>query len=106
MKDKLIIAGVVIAIVFTFLGYSQTKQLSQKLAALERDVASLLKTQESKQVSEKVGTLERKVETLKKETEKLDKDILASKEAIPIIEKLTESLIKIIEASKSEQGKK
>ncbi|HUU50886.1 MAG TPA: hypothetical protein VMW81_08005 [Nitrospinota bacterium] len=78
MKDKLIIAGVVIALVFTFLGYSRTKQLSGKVVALEQDVA-----------------------TLSKEIEELNKKILVSEKTMSFIENLTESLSKIIKGSEA-----
>jgi len=78
MKDKLIIAGVVIALVFTFLGYSRTKQLSGKVVALEQDVA-----------------------TLSKEIEELNKKILVSEKTMSFIENLTESLSKIIKGSET-----
>lgn len=78
MKDKLIIAGVVIALVFTFLGYSCTKQLSGKVVALEQDVA-----------------------TLSKEIEELNKKILVSEKTMSFIENLTESLSKIIKGSEA-----
>lgn len=80
MKDKLIIAGVVIAVVFTFLGYSHTKQVSQKVVALEQDVA-----------------------TLSKEIEELNKKIQVSEKTMSFIENLTESLSKIIKGSEAKE---
>lgn len=79
MKDKLIIAGLIIAIVFSFLGYLYSKQLAQRVSELETEVAAL---------SSKV--------------EDLNKNIMISEKAIPFIEGLIEALNKI----KAEEGSK
>ena len=56
MRDKLIITGVVIAVVFTFLGYSKTKKISQKISVLEQNVMSLVKAKDVEQAKkEKVS---------------------------------------------------
>ena len=76
MKDKLIIAGVVVAVVFTIVGYSQTNRLSQEVAALEKDMAALVETQKN----------------LTKELEKMSTKVLVSDKVMSFIEELTKTL--------------
>jgi|GEM_PF-1365597 hypothetical protein len=104
MRDKLIITGVVIAVVFTFLGYSKTKKISQKISVLEQNVMSLVKAKDVEQAKKEKVSKENQSE-LSRQAELLDQEIkpLKPEEAIPIIEKITESLIKIIKATKEEK---
>lgn len=104
MRDKLIITGVIIAVVFTFLGYSKTKKISQKISTLEQSVMSLVKAKDMKQAEKEKASKEGESE-LSRQAELLEKELkpLKPEEAIPIIEKVTESLIKIIKATKEEK---
>ena len=104
MRDKLIITGVVIAVVFTFLAYSKTKKVSQKISVLEQNVMSLVKAKDVEQAKKEKVSKENQSE-LSRQAELLDQEIkpLKPEEAIPIIEKITESLIKIIKATKEEK---
>lgn len=89
MKDKLIIAGVIIALVFTFWGYSMSKQLSGKLSALEKNVNEALESQKE----------------LVKSVEELNKKILVSERTMSFIENLAESLTKIIKETENKKKK-
>ena len=89
MKDKLIIAGVIIALVFTFLGYSMSKQLSGKVSALEKNVDKALETQKE----------------LAKSVEELNEKVLVSERTMSFIENLTKSLTKIIKEAEDKEKK-
>ena len=90
MKEKLIITGVIIAVVFTIIGYSQTSRLSQEVVALEKDMAALVETQ--KNLTKALGEMSTKV--------------LVSDKVMSFIEELTKTLkAKTEEPEKTEEKK-
>jgi len=98
MKEGLIIVGVIVALVFTFMGYHQTKLVSDRVSSLEQNMGLLIKSAQEKQAMK---------DELSRDVEKIEKNAktLTPEEAIPIIEKVTDSLIKIIRATKEENVK-
>lgn len=90
MRDKLIIAGVVIAVVFTIVAYSQTSRLSKEVAVLEKNVAGLVETQKN----------------LTKELEEMSTKVLVSDKVMSFLEELTKTLkVKTEEPEKTEEKK-
>ena len=49
MKEGLIIVGVIVALVFTFMGYHQTKLVSDRVSSLEQNMGLLIKSAQEKQ---------------------------------------------------------
>ena len=99
MKEGLIVVGIVVALVFTFMGYHEVKLVSDRVSSLEKNVSLLIKDAQEKQAVK---------DEISRDVEKIEKSVkpLTPEEAIPIIEKVTDSLIKIIKATKEEDKKK